>query len=155
VDLIIDGGATTLGIESTIVRCDAKVTLLRAGAIPIEEIEAAIGPVSYAQAGAPVVAPGTLEHHYAPMTPLRLIEPSLVPPSDRASAAVLSFEESFEGYAAQRILSPGGDLRTAAARFFEALHELDARNVQRIDAQPLPNRDLGIAMNDRLRRAAH
>ena len=155
VDLIIDGGAATLGIESTIVRCDATVTLLRAGAIPIEEIEAAIGPVAYAEPRAPVVAPGGLEHHYAPMTPLRIIEPSLVPPADRASAAVLSLEERFDGYAAQRILAPGGDLRAAAAGFFEALHELDARNVQRIDAQPLPERDLGIAMNDRLRRAAH
>jgi L-threonylcarbamoyladenylate synthase len=155
VDLIVDGGATPLGIESTIVQCAATVTLLRAGAIPVEALEAAVGPVQYAEPNAPVVAPGGLERHYAPMTPLRLIEPSLVPAADRASAAVLSFEQRFDGYAAQRVLAPDGDLRAAAARFFEALHELDALDVARIDAQPLPDRDLGIAMNDRLRRAAH
>lgn len=155
VDFVIDGGPTTLGIESTILRCDDTAVLLRAGAIPIEEIEAAIGPVQLPDHGAPVLAPGGLAHHYAPMTPLRLIEPSSVPTADRAPAAVLAFDETFEGYAAQRVLAPNGDLRAAAAYFFEALHELDALQVQRIDAQPLPERDLGFAMNDRLRRAAH
>ncbi len=155
VDLILDGGATTFGIESTIVRCDDQPALLRPGAIALEEIEAAIGPVRRPHPADAVIAPGTLEHHYAPMTPLRLIEPSLVPPKDRSGAAVLSLSERFNGYAAQRILAAEGDLRAAAARFFEALHELDALGLERIDAQPLPSRDLGIAMNDRLRRAVH
>ena len=155
VDLIIDGGATTIGIESTIVRCDETPALLRAGAIPIEEIEDTIGPLQRPQQRGPVIAPGTLEHHYAPATPLRIVEPSRVPPADRAHAAVLAFSEDFEGYAAQRVLAPSGDLRAAAANFFEALHELDALHLRRIDAQPLPEHHLGIAMNDRLRRAAH
>lgn len=155
VDLIIDGGAATLGLESTIVRCDGAVTLLRPGAIPIEEIEAAVGPVLAANPQDTPIAPGALEHHYAPMTPLRIIEPSRVAQADRASAAVLTLAERFDGYAAHEVLAPSGDLRLAAAHFFDALHALDARGVARIDVQPLPNRGLGIAMNDRLRRAAH
>lgn len=155
VDGIIDGGPTEFGIESTIVRCDGPAVLLRAGAIPIEEIEAAIGTVQRPGRRARVVAPGGLQHHYAPMTPLRLVDPSIVPAAERAAAAVLAFDRTFDGYAAQRVLAPNGDLRAAAAGFFEALHELDALNAQRIDAQPLPERGLGIAMNDRLRRAAH
>lgn len=155
VDMIIDGGATPYGIESTIVRCDGAITLLRAGAIPSEEIEAAIGPLQKGERRAPVVSPGSLEHHYAPMTPLRLIEPSMVPPADRRSAGVLAFAQRFDGYSAQRVLAPDGDLRAAATQFFEALHELDALQLERIDAQPMPERDLGVAMNDRLRRAAH
>jgi L-threonylcarbamoyladenylate synthase len=62
--------------------------------------------------------------------------------------------DEFPGYAATEQLSPSGDLRQAAARFFEALHALDAVGVERIDAQPLPETGLGLAMMDRLRRAA-
>jgi L-threonylcarbamoyladenylate synthase len=154
VDAILDGGLTTLGIESTIVRCDGAPALLRPGAIPRDEIEAFVGPLQTPDRSMPVVAPGTLEHHYAPATPLRLIEPSLVPQAQRRDATVLALSETFDGYAAGRVLAPNGDLRAAAARFFDALHELDALGRERIDAQPLPERGLGVAMNDRLRRAA-
>jgi L-threonylcarbamoyladenylate synthase len=73
---------------------------------------------------------------------------------ERADAGVLTLDETFEGYAAARRLSERGDLREAAAVFFETLHELDAMGLERIDAQPLPERGLGLAMMDRLSRAA-
>ncbi|HEY6325312.1 MAG TPA: Sua5 family C-terminal domain-containing protein, partial [Candidatus Cybelea sp.] len=66
----------------------------------------------------------------------------------------LAFREPVDGYAAVRVLSRRGDLREAAAAFFEALHELDALGLERIDAQPIEERGLGLALMDRLRRAA-
>jgi L-threonylcarbamoyladenylate synthase len=156
VDLIIDGGPSQLGIESTIVAFEPRPVLLRPGAIPVEDIEAAIGPLARASSSSrvPPSAPGQLPVHYAPRTPLRVIEPGCVPAAQRAGAGVLTFAESFEGYAAMRALSRRGDLREAAAVLFETLHELDSLGLERIDAQPFPERGLGLAIMDRLARAA-
>jgi L-threonylcarbamoyladenylate synthase len=154
VDLILDAGPTQYGVESTIVALEPEPTLLRPGALALEEIEAAIGPLARAPRRGSAAAPGQLPVHYAPNTPLRVIDPALVPPPERAAAGALTFREPFDGYAATRVLSRRGDLREAAAAFFEALHALDALGLERIDAQPLPERGLGLAMMDRLARAA-
>jgi len=151
-DLILDGGPTEHGLESTIVAIEGTA-LLRPGAIEIEAIEAIVGPLGAAGASA-YSAPGMLPHHYAPATPLRLIDPVTVPMLDRSRAAALAVRDQFEGYAVSRRLSAGGDLREAAARFFETLHELDALALERIDVQPIAESGLGQAMMDRLRRAA-
>jgi L-threonylcarbamoyladenylate synthase len=153
VDLIIDGGATEHGIESTIVSFDPVSTLLRPGAIPAEAIEAIGGPLAWDPRD-PARAPGRLAHHYAPRTPVRLIDPGDVPAPERARAGSLALRDEFAGYAACRVLSRRGDLREAAAAFFESLHALDALGLERIDAQPFPESGLGLAMMDRLRRAA-
>ncbi|HEX3670425.1 MAG TPA: L-threonylcarbamoyladenylate synthase [Candidatus Cybelea sp.] len=154
VDLVLDGGACELGIESTIVALEPQPALLRPGAIAVEAIEAVIGPLERAPALDPATAPGRLPHHYAPRTPLRLIDPRRVPLAERRRAALLALDGDFSGYAEVRLLSGEGDLRAAAANFFEALHELDTLGVERIDAQPLPEAGLGLAMMDRLVRAA-
>ena len=154
VDLVLDGGPSEYGVESTIVTLEPRPTLLRAGAIEAEAIEAVIGPLLRRAPPGPALAPGQLPVHYAPRTPLRVIEPARVPLSERARAGVLALQDRFEGYAAARRLSEGADLREAATVFFESLHELDALGLERIDAQPLPERGLGLAMMDRLRRAA-
>jgi L-threonylcarbamoyladenylate synthase len=154
VDLILDGGPSTLGVESTIVAFDPEPVLLRPGAVSLEELEAVVGPLSTDLRVKTVRSPGQLPVHYAPRTPLRIVEPAGVALADRAVAGVLTLRESFDGYAAQRVLSKSGDLRVAAASLFEALHDLDALALQRIDAQPFPERDLGRAIMDRLRRAA-
>lgn len=154
VDMILDAGRSEHGVESTIVAFDPEPALLRPGAIPAEEIEAAIGVLMRRPARVPAAAPGQLRVHYAPRTPLRLIEPRDVPPAERRRAGVLAFGEPVEGYAAARALSRGGDLREAAATLFEALHELDGLGLERIDAQPVPERGLGVAIMDRLARAA-
>jgi L-threonylcarbamoyladenylate synthase len=153
VDLILDAGPTQYGIESTIVALEPEPTLLRSGAIAVEEIEDAIGPLARGAPG-PVSAPGQLAMHYAPRTALRVVDPADVPLEERAGAGVLTLRNEFEGYAAGRVLSHNGDLREAAAAFFEALHELDALGVERIDAEPFEERGLGLAIMDRLRRAA-
>lgn len=152
-DLILDGGPTQHGLESTIVAIDGVPELLRPGALEIEEIEAMVGPLRTVRDEG-YRAPGMLPQHYAPATPLRLIEPDSVPLPERKRAIALALRERFDGYAESRRLSATGDLREAAARFFETLHELDALGLERIDVQPIAERGLGQAMMDRLRRAA-
>ncbi|MGA2760910.1 MAG: L-threonylcarbamoyladenylate synthase [Candidatus Cybelea sp.] len=154
VDLILDGGATKYGIESTIVALEPRPALLRPGAIAPEQIEALSGPLERTRPTSDVRAPGQLEQHYAPATPLRLIDPRLVPQAERFRAGVITLRDSHEGYAASRTLSPRGDLREAAANLFEMLHALDALGLDRIDAAPLTEAGLGLAIMDRLRRAA-
>ena len=154
VDLILDGGATELGLESTIVALDPAPVLLRAGSIGVEEIEAEIGPLEREPVSARLRAPGGLLVHYAPRTPLRVRDPHRVVAEERATAGALLLQGECEGYAAVRALSRSGDLREAAAGFFEALHALDALGLERIDAQPIPEHGLGLAMMDRLARAA-
>jgi len=153
VDVILDGGTTPLGLESTIVRLTPHPALLRPGALAVEEIEAAIGPVERETSDA-TPSPGRLAHHYAPRTPLRIVEAEHVSLSERQGAGYLAFMNDAPGYAAVRVLAPQGSLSEAAARFFEFLHELDALGLRRIDAQPVPEVGLGLAIMDRLRRAA-
>ncbi len=156
VDLILDGGATEYGVESTIVLLEPVPALLRHGAIPVEEIEAVAGPLARELPDeAKPLAPGRLPQHYAPRTPIRLTEPSEVPIAERADAGLLAFRAPAPGYRATRVLSERGDLREAAANLFRHLHELDAIGVTRIDAQPVPLEGVGIAIMDRLRRATH
>jgi L-threonylcarbamoyladenylate synthase len=155
VDLLLDGGPTESGLESTIVALDPRPALLRAGAIEVEALEAAIGPLAREQAAPDrPIAPGQLPVHYAPRTPIRLVDLAGVPANERAAAGALAFSEPVKGYAAMGVLSPSGDLREAAARLFEILHDLDARGLERIDVQPIPEHGLGLAIMDRLRRAA-
>jgi L-threonylcarbamoyladenylate synthase len=154
VDLILDGGATRYGIESTIVALEPRPALLRPGAIAAEQIETLSGPLERTRLTSDVRAPGQLEQHYAPATPLRLIDPRLVAQAERLRAGVISPRDSHEGYAASRTLSPRGDLREAAANLFEMLHALDALGLDRIDAAPVTEAGLGLAIMDRLRRAA-
>jgi L-threonylcarbamoyladenylate synthase len=155
VDVILDAGPSEYGIESTVVAVEeAGVVLLRPGAIDAEALEEIAGPLRGESEAGAVRSPGRLPRHYAPRTVLRVIHPDSVPMPEREGSGLLAFSEASAGYTASRILSPLGDLREAAARFFDALHELDDLALARIDAQPLPQRGLGAAMMDRLARAA-
>jgi L-threonylcarbamoyladenylate synthase len=155
VDLLIDGGPSEYGLESTILALEPEPALLRLGAIPISELELVAGPLRFdrRQTGEPPQAPGSLAHHYAPHTPIRVVDFADVPFERRAGAGALAFRQAPPGYRTACVLAPSGDLREAAARFFDLLHALDAAKVDRIDAEHLPDRGLGAAMMDRLRRA--
>ena len=157
VDLIVDGGATNYGVESTILLLEPEPTLLRHGAIPIEDIERVIGSVSRELSGeTKPLAPGRLPSHYAPSKPIRIVAHAEdVPREERSGAGLLALRNPTEGYAAVRTLSPRGDLREAAARLFESLHELDREDVTRIDVEAVPDEGIGVAIMDRLRRASH
>jgi L-threonylcarbamoyladenylate synthase len=144
VDIILDGGPTALGLESTVIGFDKdRPVLLRPGAIAREDIEAVVGPLQ--TAGAAIQSPGQLESHYAPAARLRLN--ILTPEPDEA---LLGFGPS---PTATLNLSTSGDLKEAAANLFAMLRKLD-KNADRIAVMPIPETGLGEAINDRLRRAA-
>jgi len=159
IDLIVDGGPTPVGVESTIVACLGKPVLLRPGGLPRATIEQALGQkladgaaAARSVEGAPL-APGMLAAHYAPRTRLRLNVRRVEP-----GEALLAFgPAAIEGAAwAQPVLnlSPRGDLVEAAANLFALLRTLDAAGAKAIAVMPIPADGLGEAINDRLLRAA-
>ncbi len=157
IDLIIDGGATPVGVESTIVACLGAPALLRPGGVPREAIERALGkplaePKRAATADTPL-APGMLASHYAPATPLRL-EAKRVEPGEALLAFGPQQTEGAQKAVSALNLSPRGDLQEAAANLFAYLRALDAAGATCIAVMPIPPADLGEAINDRLRRAA-
>jgi L-threonylcarbamoyladenylate synthase len=150
IDLVLDGGPSRVGVESTIVAClGLKPMLLRPGGIAREAIEAAVGPLDTGAAGGALLAPGMLASHYAPRAHLRLAATKLAPDD-----VGLDFGGVFGGAAGVLDLSPTGDLVEAAANLFAHLRALDARNAPRIAVAPIPMTGLGEAINDRLARAA-
>jgi len=154
VDFILDGGASTVGVESTILYLDGSdATLLRAGGIPREHIEQIMGaPLKIHTKTEKPLAPGLLRSHYAPHAKLRInaIDP-------KHDEALLGFGDSPSNKHTMN-LSMSGDLREAAANLFAYLRALDAycleNNLTGIAAMPIPMHGLGEAINDRLRRAA-
>lgn len=159
VDMILDGGPCRVGVESTILQVqDGETTLLRPGGVAIEEIEALIGSVRRADRPSheQPAAPGMLDSHYAPRTPLKIVDAiPQSPPSSRTGLLLFSGSGGTIGFTAVELLSPTGDLIEAAATFFQALHRLDQAGLDLILATPFPDHGLGRALNDRLRRAAH
>lgn len=155
IDAVLDGGPTSVGVESAIVAClDGRARLLRPGGIARDEIERALGrplDAGPAPAQAPI-APGALASHYAPDAALRLDAQSV-----RPGEALLAFGPARlpgEDHAVAVInLSPSGDAAEAAARLFGALRELDRRAAV-IAVAPIPSTGLGEAIRDRLARAA-
>ncbi|MCM2267573.1 MAG: L-threonylcarbamoyladenylate synthase [Elusimicrobiales bacterium] len=155
-DLILDGGKTRIGVESTIITfAGGRPVLLRPGGLPLEEIEKIAGPVG--SAGKPKgrpPAPGCLKKHYAPAAKLRIVARG-AKVKDGPRTACLAFSEKPKGkFAATAVLSPAGDLREAAANLFGALHRLENSGAKVIYAQRVPAHGLGRAIMDRLRRAA-
>ena len=156
IDAVLDGGPCPLGVESTVLDLsDESAALLRPGGVTVEAIEAVIGPITpprQANESAPR-SPGRLTSHYAPSLPLRLNALSIAP-----DEALLAFGPSPPPAALAINLSPKGDLTEAAAQFYAALRALDAearqRGLTRIAVMPIPARGLGLALADRLRRAA-
>jgi L-threonylcarbamoyladenylate synthase len=174
IELIVDGGPTPMGLESTIIACVDEPTLLRLGALPraaIEQVLALNEPppgsgfaaldlaaldlaaLDLAAEDAALIAPGALPSHYAPRARLRLDAPSV-----RAGEALLAFGpakiEGADDAALALNLSQRGDLIEAAAKLFSHLRALDACGAATIAVMPVPRAGLGEAINDRLRRAA-
>jgi L-threonylcarbamoyladenylate synthase len=147
--LILDGGATERGVESTIVAVEPEgVRLLRPGPVTLQELEAAVRlahPRPLASRKGRIEAPGMMASHYAPSKPLRL---------DATEAEADEWLVGYGPVAGDESLSAGGDLGEAAANLFAALHRAEASGLPRIAVAPVPDEGLGVAINDRLRRAA-
>jgi len=159
IDYVLDGGKCRVGVESTILQVDEenRVTLLRPGGLSLERIEAVVGRVRRPRRSTKdqLAAPGMLPSHYAPRTPIRLVKRPPPLPTGRDQWGVLALHSvPCHGYACYEILSEEGNLVTAAARFFDALHRLDQAGLDLIIAVEFPEEGLGRAINDRLRRAA-
>jgi L-threonylcarbamoyladenylate synthase len=138
IPLVIDDGPTTGGIESTIVAVtDGTIRLLRPGPV--------VMPTLATSRSAAIEAPGQLAAHYAPSKPLRI---------DATEARGDEWMIGFGTIAGEVSLSPSGDLTEASARLFALLHDADANDYAAIAVAPVPDTGLGIAINDRLRRAA-
>jgi len=161
VDVILDGGPCTIGVESTIVSLvGSRPELLRPGTITLEQLTAVIGPLRRASSEqAMPIAPGQLTRHYATQTPVTIL-PSAGARPDRGQderAGLLIFSQASENdtrFAAVEVLTPTGDLREAARNLFAALRRLDALGLDRIYAEPCKEEGLGFAIMDRLRRCA-
>jgi L-threonylcarbamoyladenylate synthase len=148
VALILDGGPCRVGVESTVLDLSGTPPiLLRPGGISVEELRDILGPIATPEEGA-VRAPGMLRRHYAPSRPLRLNARE-----SGADEALLGFGPDIA--AATLNLSRRGDLVEAAANLFAMLRALDqAPGYAVIAVAPIPENGLGVAINDRLRRAA-
>jgi L-threonylcarbamoyladenylate synthase len=148
---VLDGGPCPIGIESTIVDLSGdRPVLLRPGGAVAEDIEKILGPVARAGADGRIRAPGMLERHYAPSLPLRLNAASVA----KTEALIAFGPNPLPGAARSISLSPAGDLNEAASRLFSALRTLDNAEFSAIAVMPIPERGLGLAINDRLARAA-
>jgi L-threonylcarbamoyladenylate synthase len=156
---VIDAGPCPVGLESSVLDLTGEPFLLRPGGVTAEAIEALVGPIrralpiaSAAQAGT-LRSPGLLVSHYAPVLPVRLDARMA-----NAEEALLAFGPPPPGAGLVQQLSATGDLTEAAANLFAGLRLLDnegrARGLSRIAVMPVPERGLGVAINDRLRRAA-
>lgn len=153
IPLILDGGACEYGIESTILSFfGEKVYIHRHGSITQEEIESVVGRVEEWKGEA--LAPGRLSTHYAPKRPIRIVESA--EEVTVANSAFLAFRTPSSPLPSRyvRVLSERGDLREAATRFFSFLYELDREDVEVIYVERIPDRGLGRAMMERLRKAS-
>ena len=156
IDLVVDAGPTKVGVESTIIACLDRPTLLRPGGLAREAVTQLLGhPLAEAPLMETVeeneapLAPGMQASHYAPKARLRLEATSV-----GAEEALLAFGPAVEHSAAMLNLSVRGDLVEAAANLFSHLRALDASGAKAIAVMPVPENGLGEAINDRLRRAA-
>lgn len=169
---ILDGGPCAVGVESTIIGWEPHLTphtphltphtspwvLYRAGGIPVEALEAILGPLVLAPLspgkGLGVRAPGMIESHYAPRKPLLVGDvPALLREQAGKHCAVISFTAHHDAWRCET-LSPSGDVSQAARKLFATIRALDAGDADVILAEVFPNKGLGRAINDRLRRAA-
>jgi len=157
IPLIVDGGPTEIGVESTIVSIDGdRIRILRSGPVTAEQLSE-FGGVVYEKRGDAPSAPGQLQSHYAPRTPMQLFKHAheFVPVGNRRFG-LLAWGHSLtvHPFAAVETLSPTQNLREAATRLFAAMRRLDEAGLDLIVAEEVPETGLGIAIMDRLRKAS-
>ncbi|MHB8904840.1 MAG: L-threonylcarbamoyladenylate synthase [Melioribacteraceae bacterium] len=157
VDMILDGGKCSVGVESTIVQLhENEIFLLRPGGLSKEEIEKEIGEIKTGVINQDKPnAPGQLPFHYSPQTPLKFFNKKFL--DENKKIGMLFFKENKIGFpfAGTKFLSPSGDLREAATNLFSMLHELEKENFDLILVEPIEEKGLGRAIMDRLKKATN
>jgi len=155
IPLILDGGQTVVGLESTIVRVnEGTIEILRQGPVSEENL-AEIAPAQELAASQKIVAPGQTASHYAPDKLVYLFEPDVLGPNSRHDALICWGPiRHLEDFSVVRSLSETRDLGVAAQRLFSLLREVDQLNVRQIFIEPVPEIGLGKAIMNRIRRAA-
>ncbi len=157
VSIILDGGPCATGVESTILDLSsASPAILRAGGIPAEEIEKITGVLESCQVGSLPSAPGQLEQHYAPHKPLRVLSRAEIlnyPKLQSCGVLLFSADKNLKAKEV-KTLSAAGDLKEAAANLFSFLHDFDDSDCDFILAEAVPEKGLGKAIMDRLRKAS-
>ncbi len=155
---ILDGGPCEVGIESTIIDLSTNTpVILRLGGLAKEEIEEITGPIKIQTSSSNPKAPGMLSSHYSPGKKLLIGDiDKLLKEFVGQDVATITFKRKFENlpYEKQKMLSPQGDLKEAATNLFKSLRELDRVDVSIILAEKFPETGLGLAINDRLKRAS-
>ena len=160
IPLILDGGRSTHGLESTILSVTGDaMEILRPGPTTEEDLNKYGHVVCGGVRGDLVNTPGSLPGHYAPKKELVILEADIKGVLPKPNTALLAFREPLSEIASRFakviVLSPSGDLREAAANFYAALREFDKSEVDMMMAEPLPEEGIGVAIMDRLRRASY
>jgi L-threonylcarbamoyladenylate synthase len=157
IPMILEGGTCQVGVESTIIGFDeGKTIIYRLGGLEIEAIEKVVGKVTIKlNESSNPKSPGMLKSHYAPRKPLYLqaINDDFFKETDK-KVGVISLSKLFPEATIQQVLSSKSDLHEAAKNLFAAMRFLDEQDIDIIVAEPLPNKGLGRAINDRLKRAS-
>ncbi len=159
VDLILDGGKCKVGVESTIIGfLEGEAVLLRPGGIPLEEIEPITGKLKKyvtEENGTNPLSPGRLPFHYSPEIPIRFFDENMEKEISEKKVGALMLKKSQPVYKFDKViyLSRNGDLHEAAANLFDALHKLETSALDLIYVEPVPEKGLGIAIMDRLKKA--
>jgi L-threonylcarbamoyladenylate synthase len=161
IDGVIEGGDCAVGVESTIIDFTGpQARMLRPGGVSREEIEAVIGPLATLETtagedGNAMPAPGTCKRHYSPLTPIQFVGDAVV--SDDSRVGLIAFGKGKgrrRGFVKTVNLSDSGDLCEAATHLYSALRQMDLCGLDYVIVEEIPATGLGLAINDRLRRAA-
>lgn len=159
VNIILDGGKTTIGLESTIIKVnDEGFVLLRHGGIPIEEIQKVVGKINQkVNENNNPQSPGQLPFHYSPCIPIYFIDEVNESKLKNKKLGGLFFSKDKTNFhfSTIKILSPTGNYYEAAANLFLYLHELESSNIDLILAEKIPEENLGKAIMDRLKRSVN
>jgi len=159
IDAILDGGACTVGIESTVLTlCTEIPTILRPGKIGLEELRPLLGEVVMGKQAGPtdtrLESPGLLESHYAPTTPLYLVD-DVTLYKDQSDVGVLLFEKQSVPFKGPVVyVSEKEDAEEAASRLYWAIRHLDSMNLRCMVGSLLPEEGIGVAINNRLKKAS-
>ncbi|MFH1664837.1 MAG: L-threonylcarbamoyladenylate synthase [Candidatus Omnitrophota bacterium] len=169
IDVLLDGGRTDIGVESTVVEVvGGRIVVLRPGGVSVEELESVAGPVEVLSGSEDMLkSPGKYPCHYSPRARVILVEDDLSQVDTVASVvaamkeigkrtAVMATQENARSYKGVdvKVLGPGNDGKICASRLFHVLREFDAEKVEVIVAEGIPEKGLGLAVMNRLRKAA-